>query len=64
AFIRSGGVDTYVRDLPPGVAATLSFSPGQAALFRNPGPAQARLKLLVWGDTDVGMRYEPNTPGR
>lgn len=64
AASRVNDTETPVQDVPPGASAFLEFAPGQAALFRNAGRSQARLKLQVWGDTNVEMRYQPNPSAR
>lgn len=56
---RDGEADVELTTLAPGEAALQAFNPGEAALLANPADRLARLKVLVWGDTNVGMRYEP-----
>ncbi len=56
---RQGETETPIVVLAPGESAVHSFPIGQAALFENSTDTQASLVVLVWGETNVGMRYEP-----
>lgn len=56
---RIGKTDTALRVLNPGEATLAEFAKGQGALFQNAASEQARLLVLIWGDTNVGMNYEP-----
>lgn len=56
---RIGTTDTALRVLKPGEATLAEFAKGQGALFQNATGQQARLLVLIWGDTNVGMKYEP-----
>lgn len=56
---RTGVVDASLVTLKPGESIVARFAKAQGALFLNSSGEQARLLLKIWGDTNVGMRYEP-----
>jgi hypothetical protein len=43
--------------IAPGEKASYEFAPREAALFENPSSQDAAVKVEVWGETSVGMRY-------
>ena len=45
--------------LAPGQQETLRFLAGSTAVLLNPSRRQARLKLIIGGDTNLRMTYEP-----
>ena len=45
--------------LAPGERASHEFAAREAALFENPSSQDAAVKVEVWGETSVGMRYVP-----
>jgi hypothetical protein len=45
--------------LAPGERASHKFAAREAALFENPSSQDADVKIEVWGETSVGMRYVP-----
>jgi hypothetical protein len=47
-----------ITTLAPGEKAVQKFALGEAAIFENTSAAEATLIVKVWGDTNVGMRYE------
>ncbi|GEM_PF-1284195 len=55
---RIGEARQAITTLAPGTSALAKFKRGEAALFENDASRQAQLLVYVWGDTDVGMRYE------
>jgi hypothetical protein len=55
---RVNGVDVALITLGPSEATLAQFGAGEAALFENTSGAQAQLTVLIWGETQVGMRYE------
>jgi|GEM_PF-1290972 len=46
--------------LQPGQRATLRFGAGSTAVLLNPSSQSANLDLIVKGDTNLSMNYEPN----
>ena len=57
-FADRNGVRTAKATLKPGEAAFAAFEPGEAAIFVNTSTTgDAQCRLLVWGSTDVAMRY-------
>lgn len=57
---RNGGY-TVIARLEPGDSASHRFQPTEAAVIANLSPIdEARLRVRVWGDTNLGMGYEPN----
>lgn len=58
---RNGGY-TVVARLQPGDSASHRFQPTESAIIANLAATdEARLRVRVWGDTNLGMEYEPNT---
>ncbi|GAB2952053.1 hypothetical protein GCM10027048_16370 [Hymenobacter coalescens] len=53
----ANGVQRGKGVLRPGQRSVLLFSPGAAAVLRNPAATAARLRLRVSGSPDLGMRY-------
>jgi hypothetical protein len=55
---RVGEAREPIGGLAPGEVTLAKFARGEAALFENDAADQATLRVCVWGDTKVGMRYE------
>ncbi len=59
---RGSGASVVAR-LKPGDSASHRFQPTEAAVIANLDSLEpAILRLRVWGDTNLGMRYEPGRP--
>lgn len=43
--------------IAPGEKASYEFASREAAFFENPSDQDASVKVEVWGETSVGMRY-------
>ena len=43
----------------PGEKLRHRFAPGEGAIIVNRSDADASLKVRVWGDTQIAMRYTP-----
>ena len=57
---RNGGY-TVVAKLAPGDSASHRFQPSESAIVANLSTTdEARLRLRVWGDTNLAMEYEPH----
>lgn len=57
---RNGGY-TVIARLEPGDSASHRFQPTEAAVIANLSAIdEARLRVRVWGDTNLGMGYESN----
>lgn len=57
---RNGGY-TVIAKLEPGDSASHRFQPTESAVIANLSPIdEARLRVRVWGDTNLGMGYESN----
>lgn len=51
---------TVVARLSPGDSASHRFQPTETAIVANLSPVEpAKVRLRVWGDTNLQMRYEP-----
>lgn len=54
---------TVVARLRPGDSASHRFQPTEAAVIANLDSTEpAKVRIRVWGDTNLGMRYEPSQP--
>lgn len=51
-------VASAIVTLAPGAKAVQKFALGEAAIFENTAGVEATLIVKIWGNTDVGMRYE------
>lgn len=59
---RGSGATVIIR-LHPGDSASHRFQPTEAAIIANLSPLEpAKLRVRVWGDTNLDMRYEPDQP--
>ncbi len=58
-----GSGATVIARLYPGDSASHRFQPTEAAVLANLSPLEpAKLRVRVWGDTNLQMRYEPDQP--
>lgn len=58
-----GSGATVIARLHPGDSASHRFQPTEAAVLANLSPLEpAKLRVRVWGDTNLQMRYEPDQP--
>lgn len=54
---------TVIARLYPGDSASHRFQPTEAAIIANLSPLEpAKLRVRIWGDTNLEMRYEPDQP--
>lgn len=53
------GVRREIGIVAPGERVSHTFAPREAALFENPSAQVGDVKVEVWGQTNVGMRYTP-----
>lgn len=54
---------TVVARLRPGDSASHRFQPTEAAVIANLDSTEpAKVRIRVWGDTNLAMRYEPSQP--
>ncbi len=58
-----GSGATVIARLHPGDSASHRFQPTEAAVLANLSPLEpAKLRVRIWGDTNLQMRYEPDQP--
>jgi hypothetical protein len=56
------GTQTEIDRVRPGETVRARFGRGEAAVFSNAAGGAARLRVVVRGDTALGMRYEAAEP--
>ncbi|MFZ4576638.1 MAG: hypothetical protein ACOYN0_19830 [Phycisphaerales bacterium] len=58
-FAELDGTSMPIGTVEPGGTVSHRFGEKQAAVFENASGQQASLRVEVWGQTQVGMRYLP-----
>lgn len=57
------GAATPIATVAPGKQVSHRFQAREGVIFENPSDQDARLLVEVWGQTEVGMRYQPMMSG-